>query len=96
LPLPQSIPKGILIVLGTQKLKLVGMPPDVESEASLHGRSIQVELLRREAVFELVEQAKLEVDRYAATFLTGLEAIPFPFVSAGPHRHRPVPRRKVA
>jgi energy-coupling factor transporter ATP-binding protein EcfA2 len=62
LPLPVSLPTGVLFVLGTQKLDLEGMPPDVKSQASAPDRFITVEPLSREAVFRLVDLSGLSED----------------------------------
>ncbi|MBR0868183.1 hypothetical protein JQ614_42530 [Bradyrhizobium diazoefficiens] len=62
LPLPISLPTGVLFVLGTQKLDLEGMPPDVKSQASRPDRLITVEALSREAVFRLVKVSGLSED----------------------------------
>lgn len=62
LPLPISLPAGVLFVLGTQKLDLEGMPPEVNSQASRPERLISVEALSREAVFRLVKVSGLSED----------------------------------
>ena len=67
LPLPVSVPMGVLVVLGTQKLDLEGMPPEVISQSSASGRFIAVESLGREAVFRLVELSGLNESRDAQT-----------------------------
>jgi hypothetical protein len=67
LPLPISLPTGVLFVLGTQKLDLEGMPPEVNSQASRPERLIAVEALSREAVFRLVKVSGLSEDSDAET-----------------------------
>jgi hypothetical protein len=59
LPLPHSLPRGVLFLLGTQKLDLEGMPPEVTQQASAPERSVAVEALSREAVIRLVELSGL-------------------------------------
>jgi len=65
LPLPQSIPDGVVFVLGTQRLDLPGMPPAVAEEAGSHGRRVEVARLDQTAVAAMAAAAGLDpgVDR---------------------------------
>jgi hypothetical protein len=62
LPLPQSIPDGVLFVLGTQRLDLPGMPPAVTEEAGSEGRRIEVARLDQAAVTAMAGAAGLDSD----------------------------------
>lgn len=42
LPLPQSVPQGVLFVLGSQRIDLTDIPRDVRDQASLEGRKIEI------------------------------------------------------
>jgi hypothetical protein len=55
LPLPHSVPEGVVFVLGTQKLDLEEMPPAVSDQALIPARCVDVKPLSREAVFRLAE-----------------------------------------
>ena len=65
LPLPQSVPKGVVFVLGTQRLELPGMPPAVVEQAGSAGRRIDVDPLGEVAVEAMADAAGLnpEIDR---------------------------------
>lgn len=50
LPLPQSVPEGVLFVLGSQRLDLADMPASVQAEAAADGRNIEVSPLPKHAI----------------------------------------------
>jgi len=50
LPLPDALPKGVLILLGTQRLDLTGLKYQVREQASEANRTIQMAPLSTEAV----------------------------------------------
>lgn len=60
LPLPQSVPAGVIFVLGSQTLDLDGIPPSVRDEAASQKRGVVVAPLSREAVFRIAEAAGLQ------------------------------------
>ncbi len=62
LPLPQSIPEGILFVLGTQRLDLDGLPPSVREEAAKPDRQVAITPLSEEAVARVAVQFGLPND----------------------------------
>lgn len=56
-PLPDSIPEGVIFLLGTQRVDLIDLPASVKDQASEKGRLIQVSPLRSSAVARLAELA---------------------------------------
>ena len=66
LPLPQSIPEGVIFVLGSQRLDLNDMPPSVIDQASEDTRRIDIAPLQFDAVNSLAASANLpsDVDRH--------------------------------
>ena len=60
LPLPDALPKGVLILLGTQRLDLAGLKYQVREQASEANRNIQIAPLSAEAVNGMA--LKLELD----------------------------------
>lgn len=65
LPLPEAVPDGVLIVLGTQRVSLDDIKPAVQDQAGGIGRSITVTPLAREAVYRMADLLGLDesVDR---------------------------------
>ncbi|QQO21291.1 hypothetical protein JJB98_15810 [Bradyrhizobium diazoefficiens] len=59
LPLPNAIPAGILILLGSQKLNLEGLPPSVITQASEVGRRFDIAPLPKQSILELAKLASL-------------------------------------
>ncbi|MGJ5049575.1 ATP-binding protein [Bradyrhizobium oligotrophicum] len=62
LPLPHSIPAGVLILLGSQKLDLDGLPPGVVTQASEVGRRFDIAPLPKQSILELAKLANLPTD----------------------------------
>lgn len=62
LPLPQSVPEGVLFVLGTQRLNLKNIPPSVREEAGAADRRVEVSLLPERAVAAMAEAMGLLAD----------------------------------
>ena len=60
LPLPASIPPGVVFVLGSQHLDLQGLSAAVRDEASAPARRVPVEALSREAVYRFADEAGLD------------------------------------
>jgi len=60
LPLPIAIPKGVLIVLGTQRLDLADVKPAVQEQASHPQRKVVVDPLSREAVYRMSDAVGLD------------------------------------
>lgn len=60
LPLPESMPEGVLFVLGTQSLELQDLRPAVRDQASDAGRKIPVLPLKREAVYRMADLLGLD------------------------------------
>lgn len=56
-PLPDTIPEGVIFLLGTQRLDLTEIPASVKDQASEEGRLIQVSPLSPSAVARLAELA---------------------------------------
>jgi len=61
-PLPDSIPEGVIFLLGTQRLDLTDLPASVKDQASEEGRLIQVSPLSPSAVARLAELAGVSSD----------------------------------
>lgn len=59
LPLPNAIPAGVLILLGSQKLDLEGLPPGVIAQASEVGRRFDIAPLPKQSILELAKLANL-------------------------------------
>ena len=57
-----SIPEGIVFILGTQKLDLSGIPPEVKANADAEGHKIIVAGLAPEAVARIVAMSGLPAD----------------------------------
>lgn len=62
LPLPHAIPKGVVFVLGTQKLDLPGIAPKVRDQASANDRRVEMSALTPEAVAKLASAARVPAD----------------------------------
>jgi hypothetical protein len=62
LPLPHSIPEGVVFVFGTQHLHLPDLPPAIIDEAKGKERCVQVTPLLREAVTRLADFAGVPTD----------------------------------
>jgi hypothetical protein len=60
LPLPGSIPDGVLFVLGTQRVNLDDIIPAVQDQAGAPDRMIVVESLAREAVHRMADLLGLD------------------------------------
>ena len=67
LPLPQSIPKGVLFLLGSQFLELDGLAPSIVQQALAADRCVEMKPLPKPAIFDMAEKAELpeHVDRQA-------------------------------
>jgi len=62
LPLPHAVPKGVVFVLGTQKLDLDGMAPAVRDQAGTDERRVEMSALAPEAVARLANAARVPTD----------------------------------
>lgn len=60
LPLPESVPMGVLFVLGTQRLNLHDLKPAVSDQSDAAGRRIAVSPLNREAVHRMADLLELD------------------------------------
>lgn len=60
LPLPHSVPKGVLFVLGSQRIDLADIPPEVRGQASQDGRRIDIAPLSENAVADMVVSVGLD------------------------------------
>jgi hypothetical protein len=65
LPLPSSVPIGVLFVLGTQRVNLDDIKPAIQDQASETARRINVTPLGREAVHRMADLMRLSasIDR---------------------------------
>lgn len=62
LPLPQSVPEGVLFVLGTQRLDLKDIPFSVREEAGAADRRVEVSPLPERAVATMAKAMGLPAD----------------------------------
>lgn len=60
LPLPAVVPAGVIFVLGSQRLDLVGLPPAVVEQASAAGRLVTMRPLSRVAVAKMADALGLD------------------------------------
>lgn len=67
LPLPHSIPDGVLFILGSQFLELDGLARSIVQQVSTAGRRIEMVPLPKPAIFDMAEKAGLpaHVDKKA-------------------------------
>ena len=67
LPPPQTVPDGVLFILGSQYLELDGLAPSIVQQASAEDRRVEMAPLPRQAIFDMAEKAELpeHVDRQA-------------------------------
>ena len=54
LPLPQSVPEGVVFILGSQRIDLADIPREVRDQASLAERKIEIAPLTEIAVSDMV------------------------------------------
>lgn len=59
LPRPQSLPEGIVFILGSQRIDLADIPHEVRDQASLNGRRIEIAPLTEAAVSDMVASVGL-------------------------------------
>jgi tetratricopeptide (TPR) repeat protein len=62
LPLPSSVPIGVLFILGTQRVNLDDIKPAIQDQASETARSINVTPLGREAVHRMADLMRLSTN----------------------------------
>lgn len=60
LPLPASVPDGVLFVLGTQTVDLPDLKPGVRDQAGASGRTVTVSPLKEESVYRMADALKLD------------------------------------
>ncbi len=61
LPLPDQVPPGVVIVLGSQTDQLEDLPSTIQGAIREPGRRIEMRSLARDAVYRIVERAGLPV-----------------------------------
>jgi hypothetical protein len=61
LPLPNVVPEGVIFILGSQKIELVGLSPRILAQLKAPGRTITMSQLDRRAVFSIIEASPLPV-----------------------------------
>lgn len=59
LPLPEQVPDGVLFILGSQKLDLIGLSPRIQAHLQEEGRTLTMRPLDRQGVFGVIEAAPL-------------------------------------
>ncbi|MGP7794495.1 hypothetical protein [Sphingomonas sp. CLY1604] len=60
LPLPQSTPPGVLFVLGSQRIDLADIPPEVRDQAGQSGRRVDIVPLDEVAVSDMIRSMGLD------------------------------------
>jgi hypothetical protein len=60
LPLPQSLPDGVTILLGSQRIDLADIPAEVRDQASQDGRRISIAPLSERAVADMAASVGLD------------------------------------
>lgn len=60
LPLPQSLPDGVTILLGSQRIDLVDIPAEVRDQASRDGRRITIAPLSERAIADMAASVGLD------------------------------------
>ncbi|MEX2499481.1 MAG: ATP-binding protein [Wenzhouxiangellaceae bacterium] len=67
LPPPQSVPEGVLFILGSQHLDLDGLAPSIVQQALAENRCVEMAPLPKQAIFDMADKAELpeHVDRQA-------------------------------
>lgn len=60
LPLPNVVPEGVIFVLGSQRLDLVGLPPAVAEQAGALGRLVTMRPLSWDAVAKMADVLGLD------------------------------------
>jgi hypothetical protein len=60
LPLPQSLPDGVTILLGSQRIDLADIPGEVRDQASQDGRRIAIAALSERAVADMAASVGLD------------------------------------
>jgi hypothetical protein len=63
LPLPHSLPEGVLVLLGSQRIDLGDIPPEVRDQASQEGRRIEIAPLSEVAVADMAILVGLDPDQ---------------------------------
>lgn len=61
LPLPDQIPEGVIFILGSQKLELMGLSPRIKAHLDANGRTLLMRPLDRQAVHAIVDATILPV-----------------------------------
>lgn len=62
LPLPEQVPDGVLFILGSQKLNLIGLSPRIQAHLEEEeGRTLTMRPLDRQGVFSVVESAPFKL-----------------------------------
>ncbi len=61
LPAPENIPDGVLLILGSQTLSLAAFPSRVRYHLEQPGRTLNLEPLPRQAVFNIIKASALPV-----------------------------------
>lgn len=60
LPLPQSVPEGVICILGSQRIDLADIPREVRDQASLDGRRIDIAPLTEAVVGDMIASVGLK------------------------------------
>ncbi len=58
-PLPQSVPEGVVFLLGSQRVDLADMPREVTDQALAEGRTVQIAALDLAAITDMVASVGL-------------------------------------
>ena len=61
LPLPESLPKGIVFLISSQMDQLERLPPKIEEQIKMKGRKIEMKKLSKNSVLSIVDKSNLKI-----------------------------------
>ena len=61
LPLPEQVPDGVLFILGSQTLNLIGLSSRIQAHLGEEGRTLTMRPLDRQGVFGVIESAPFQL-----------------------------------
>ena len=61
LPLPESLPKGIIFLISSQMDQLQMLPPKIEEQIRMENRKIVIEKLSKQSVLSMIDKSDLKI-----------------------------------
>ncbi len=61
LPLPESLPKGVIFLISSQMDQLESLPPKIEEQIRMRGRKIVMEKLSKDSVLRIADKSNLKI-----------------------------------